>query len=254
MKSSADILQAGRGQAARRRSAAGASPVLLERRAVTCDLLRLRLSRPAEFTFRPGQHVKMGVAGLLRTYSLASAPHEDWLEFFVELYPGGRLSERLRRLGPGAAMALGPTASGDLRLNTARVNQLLIATVTGIAPFVSMLRAHVRQPQTRHRFFILHGASHGDEFGYASELAALMARDPVSFFYLPTVSRPDSPRNRGWQGARGRVESLAGALVERFRLGPRDTAVLACGHPAMVRTVSRLFTKLGYSTGSESFT
>jgi ferredoxin-NADP reductase len=249
MKLSADIPQP-----ARARGAPSAGPALLERRAVTGNLLRLRLSRPAGFSFRAGQHVKMGVPGLLRTYSLASAPHEEGLEFFVELYPGGRLSEALRRVGPGAAMALGRRASGDLQLDAERVNQFLIATVTGIAPFVSLLRDHLRHPRGRYRFFILHGASHADEFGYAAELAALMARDPGTFVYLPTVSRPDSPRNRGWQGARGRVESLAGAMVERFRLHTRDTAVLACGNPAMVRTVADLFTKLGFSTHTEPFT
>jgi ferredoxin-NADP reductase len=249
MKRSADILQPAGG-----RSASGTGPVLLERRPVAADLLRLKLSRPPGFAYRAGQHVKMGVPGLLRTYSLVSAPHEDHLEFFVELYPGGRLSERLRAIGPGTPMALGSAGKGDLKLDAARVDQFLIATVTGIAPFVSLLRDHLRQPRARHRFFILHGASHADEFGYAAELTALMERDPAGLVYLPTVSRPDSPRNRGWQGARGRVETLAVGVVERFRLAARDTAVLACGNPAMVRTVSDLFAKLGFTTHTEPFT
>jgi len=249
MKPSADILPRGSG-----RNAPDSGPVLLERRPVAADLLRLKVARPPGFAYRAGQHVKMGVPGVLRTYSLVSAPHEDHLEFFVELHPGGRLSERLRRLAPGAPLALGRAGQGDLHLDPERVNQFLIATVTGIAPFVSLLRDHLRRPAPRHRFIVLHGASHADEFGYAAELTALNERDPAGVVYVPTVSRPDSPRNRGWQGARGRVESLAGAVLERFRLSAGDTAVLVCGHPAMVRTVSTLCEKLGFRTHTEPFT
>lgn len=250
MKASADILR----RTGERTGGARDHPIVIERLPVGGNLLRLKLSRPRGFAYRAGQHVKMGLPGLMRTYSLVSAPHEGHLEFFVELYPGGRLSERLRRVAPGDTLALGSAAKGDLRLDDRLPNQLMIATVTGIAPCVSLLRDHLRQPRAPHRFFVLHGASHADEFGYAAELAALAARNPAGVVYLPSVSRPASPRNRGWQGARGRVESLAGAVIEQFRLAPRDTAVFATGHPGMVRTVSTMLTKLGFTTHTEPFT
>jgi ferredoxin-NADP reductase len=229
------------------------APVLLDRRPVTGDLLRLTLSRPRGFRYLPGQHVKMGVPGLLRTYSFVSAPYQSHLEFFVELFPSGRLSDRLRRIRPGAAMALGDRASGRLRLDPKRANQLMIATVTGIAPYLSLLRHHLHESGAGHRFVILHGASHADELGYAGELSALAQRHPGTIGYVPTVSRPDSPRNSDWRGERGRVESLVEPIIQRFRLRPADTAAFACGHPGMVGTVAALLGKLGFATSTEPF-
>jgi ferredoxin/flavodoxin---NADP+ reductase len=228
--------------------------MLLERRPVSGTLLRLMLSRPTGFTYRAGQHVKMGVRGLLRTYSFVSAPHEPDLEFFVELLPSGRLSEKLRGLRPGAHMALGKP-SGSLALEEQRPIQLMIATATGIAPFVSLLRHHLHDAKagTAPRFVILHGASRQTELGYRAELATLAQRHPSRVAYIPTISRPDDPANRGWDGERGRVESVAEVVVAKFRLTPADTAVLACGNPAMVTGVARRFRRGGFATHTEPF-
>lgn len=237
-------------------AAGTSSPVLLERRAVTGNLLRLKLSRPASFDYRPGQHVKMGVPGVLRDYSLVSAPHQDHLEFFVELFPGGQLSERLRSLATGATMALG-RAKGSLQLDPDHTTALMVATVTGIAPYLSMLRHHLHAPTARsndeRRFIILHGASFADELGYLAELSALAQQHPASIVYLPTVSRPESPRNRGWSGERGRVEGLLDPIVARSRLSPQTTSVFACGNPGMVRNVAAAFRKRGFTTYVEPF-
>ena len=228
---------------------------LLARSALTDHQLRLMLTRPPGFQYRPGQHVKMGVPGLLRNYSLVSAPHQDHLEFFVELFEGGRLSDQLRTLSPGTAMALGGRARGDLRVDEQRANQLLIATVTGIAPYVSFVRDHLHRVGTRggRRFIVLHGASHADELGYADELSRLADRHPQVLVYLPTVSRPESPRNTGWRGAHGRVEAHAGPLTSRLGLTPQDTAVFACGNSGMVRNMAGEFRRRGFTTRTESF-
>ncbi len=248
---------------------AHSGPTLLERTDVTENLLRLSVARPRGFRYRPGQHVKMGLPGLTRKYSLASAPHQDHLEFFVELFPGGRLSERLRAVRPGTALAVGDKPRGALRVDTSRTNQLLIATVTGIAPYVSFVRDHLHRsghggrssaddrPAARlagaRRFVILHGASFADELGYAGELAELARRHPALVTYVPTVSRPDSPRNAAWRGARGRVESHVEALVRRLVLTPANTAAFVCGNPAMVRSVSEGLRHRGFTTHTEPF-
>jgi ferredoxin-NADP reductase len=234
--------------------AAAGGPRLLRRRDVSDALVSLQLSRPAGFDYRPGQHVKMGLPDLLRTYSLVSAPHEDHLEFFVELFPDGRLSSRLATLAPGAAMALGSRAKGKLALDGSRRNQLMVATVTGIAPYVSMLRDHFNGPDgAEHRFVVLHGASHADEFGYAGELDALARAHPGRLTYIPTVSRPASPRNAAWRGARGRVDAHLGALITRLGLHAGDTAAFACGNPDMVRNVAGDLRRRGFPTYTEPF-
>lgn len=234
--------------------ASAAEPRLLRRRDVSDALISLQLSRPAGFDYRPGQHVKMGLPDLMRTYSLVSAPHEDHLEFFVELFADGRLSSRLANLAPGTGMALGSRAKGKLALDGSRRNQLMVATVTGIAPYVSLLRDHFDGPGgTDHRFVILHGASHADEFGYAEELGHLARAHPGRLTYLPTVSRPASPRNAAWRGARGRVDTHLDALITRLGLHAGDTAAFACGNPDMVRNVAGDLRRRGFPTYTEPF-
>jgi len=235
-------------------SAAAAGPRLLRRRDVSDALVSLQLSRPVGFDYRPGQHVKMGLPDLMRTYSLVSAPHEDHLEFFVELFADGRLSSRLATLAPGAGMALGSRAKGKLALDGSRRNQLMVATVTGIAPYVSLLRDHFNGPGgADHRFVILHGASHADEFGYAEELGSLARAHPGRLTYIPTVSRPASPRNAAWRGARGRVDAHLDALITRLGLHAGDTAAFACGNPDMVRNVAGDLRRRGFPTYTEPF-
>jgi ferredoxin-NADP reductase len=232
-----------------------AAPRLLERIDVTDDLLRLFLARPPGFSYQPGQHVKMGLPGLLRNYSLVSAPHQTHLEFFVELYPGGRLSQRLRTVQPGTTMALGSRAKGELHTDARYPNQLLIATVTGIAPYVSFVRDHLHRfgSDIARRFIILHGASHADELGYAEELIGLARQHPRTITYVPTVSRPQDPRNAGWSGARGRVENQLAALLPLLGLTAADTAVFACGNPGMVSNVAADFRGSGFTTSTEPF-
>ncbi len=242
---------------------ADGAPRLLERQDLSDGLVRLVLSRPPGFEYGAGQHVKMGLPGLQRNYSLVSAPHQDQLEFFVELVAGGRLSERLRTAPPGTAMAVG-RARGGLQVEMSRANQLFVATVTGIAPYVSLIRDHLHRAAAGSRgtgavigpalrFVILHGARYGDQFGYAGELGELARQHPAVLTYVPAVSQPESPRNAGWRGERGRVDAVLEPVLARFRLTPEDTAAFACGNPGMVRNVADRFRRRGFVTQTESF-
>ncbi|HEX7037991.1 MAG TPA: FAD-binding oxidoreductase [Pseudomonadales bacterium] len=227
---------------------------VLDRTAITGNLLVLRLVRPPGFAYRAGQHVKLGVPGLMRNYSFVSAPHQRDLEFFVELFPYGRLSERLRTVRPGEVLVLAQQPKGDLRFDPRFPNQLCIGTVTGIAPYVSMLRDHLhRRPPSPRRVVVLHGASYASELGYRGELTELAARQPQTLAYLPTVSRPADPRNAGWNGARGRVEGHLDDVLRRFALTPADTAAFACGHPEMVRNTAAELDRRGFTTATEPF-
>lgn len=241
------------------RPAAGG--VVLEVSDVGPGVRILRVARPPEFSFRAGQAVKLGLPGVgtRRTYSIASAPHEAHLEFCIELVPGGRLSSLLFRLAPGAQLELAPKPKGSFVLQSGKRLHLMVATVTGIAPLRSMLRAALaeRPASGADVFWILHGASHADELPYAAELAELAARDP-RVTYLPTVSRPGASRNQGWNGRTGRVEAHVLASVKALEAetagaSKADVAVYACGHPDMVRNLQDALSPLGYSVSAEDF-
>jgi len=229
------------------------APRVLERQEIAPGLLRLRVERPAGFQFRAGQYVKFGLPGNLRSYTLVSAPTEPHLEFFIELQPGGRLSEPLRAIGAGTRTAVGPAGKGCFVVDPSASSHVFVATVTGIAPFVSILRDQARRGFPEGRFLVLHGASHAPELGYADELTALAAAHPDRLEYLPTVSRPKEIRNRGWARATGRVDTLLAELLRRRRLPASATAVYACGNSGMIRNARAAAARHGLRFHSEAF-
>ena len=205
---------------------------------LTPEHFKIWLERPPDFPFRPGQYCTIGAGGIERPYSIVSSPSEPLLELFVERIapPLGQLTPLLHALGVGDAVTIRPRAKGTFVLKPGYRNQVLIATVTGIAPFVSMLRAWTEEPSAETVFHVLDGASYVDEFCYDQELHALAQRHP-SIHFVPTCSRPQDPRNAGWRGATGRVNEIVPEYLAERRLDPGETRLYACGHPQMIEDV-----------------
>ena len=70
-------------------------------------------------------------------------------------------------------------------------NQFMVATVTGIVPFVSILRDYLNHHRSGHHFYVLQGASYVDEFTYDTELRRLAEQNPDLITFVPTISRPN---------------------------------------------------------------
>lgn len=214
------------------------------------DLATFRL-RPAErLGFEPGQYatLAMEIEGKVvkRAYSIASAPHEDGLEFYVECVHDGVLTPCLWELQPGVDLFIRRKIVGHFTLDTARRQHVMAATVTGLAPFLSMIRHQVHALETGalgvpHRFVILHGASRSEELGpYQREVAGLAARyDWLD--YVPTISRPWA--EPAWTGETGRVEDVLRKWMDRLGIDPADAAGYACGNPDMIENAKGIFAR-----------
>src|SRR5260370_22527375 len=115
----------------------------LERKDLSEDLWLIKVDPGGPFSFKAGQYATLGVEyegkRIERAYSIVSSPYEEALEFFVELVPHGELTPKLYRLQKGDTMLCRKIAKGrfTLDLRSGRTQHLLLATVTGIAPFVS---------------------------------------------------------------------------------------------------------------------
>jgi ferredoxin--NADP+ reductase len=134
-------------------------------------------------------------------------------------------------------------------LNRKYRNHVMVATVTGIAPFVSMLRYALAMPGDGARFYVLQGASYVDEFGYDAELAAMHP----SVRFVPTCSRPQEPRNAAWRGATGRVNAIVEQHVREWALQPADTCIYVCGNPQMIDDVKTRYASTGFHVEAEGF-
>ncbi len=229
------------------------SAEVIDRRELTKALLLLTVRPTQVVPFQPGQYVKLEIDGVKRRYSIVSAPHEEVLEFCIERAPRGAMTTRLWSLQRGDRVAVQAKTKGKLWLDLRFPAHLMVATVTGIGPFVSMVRAYLYQGRGGHAFYILHGASYHDEFVYRAEFERLAARHPNRVTYVPALSRPAEARNAGWTGETGRVSGLLAKYIARFALVPCSTQLYACGHPGMVREVKKRFERKGFRVQTERY-
>lgn len=235
---------------------------ITRREDLTEDLWKIWLKPEQSFDFKPGQYCTIGAEGIERPYSIVSSPDEAEIELFIELVPlpDGNLTPVLHKMGPGDQLTLRPRAKGLFVLKPEFKHHVLVGTVTGTVPYVSMLRKFLGDPEwpggdiprSEHRFYVLEGASYKDEFGYDEELRGLASKHDFIKYY-PTVSRPDEERNAGWAGATGRINTLVEEYVREHRLKPEETCVYACGHPQMIEDVRERFDGTGYHFIEERF-
>ncbi|HXI45270.1 MAG TPA: FAD-binding oxidoreductase [Candidatus Acidoferrales bacterium] len=195
--------------------------------------------------FDPGQYLTIGVFAdgklVQRPYSVASAPVESadgGYEFYVRLVPILRFTTLLWRLEIGHPMRIiGPKGRFLLEPNDKRTH-LYVSTGTGIAPFISMIRQSMAEKAPR-KTILLNGCSYVDELGYVPELEGLEREGRYPLKYIPTISRPNDPRNAGWTGRTGRAEAVVGEVCRDLGLRPDRTVVYICGNPDMILNVER---------------
>ena len=228
---------------------------LVERKEITEDLMIIKMRPETAMTFKPGQYCTLGLEGIERAYSIVSAPHEEDLEIFVELVPepDGALTPLMWKMQEGDIMTIRPRCKGIFTLDEKYNSHLMIATVTGVAPFVSILRSYFHRQGQGHRFYVLEGASYLDEFVYDKELDEMEASHPETVKFIPTVSRPNESRNDGWTGASGRANQIIDEQIEKLGLEPSSTLVYACGHPGMIEDVKERLVPRGFKVKEERF-
>jgi len=229
--------------------------MVIARRDLAHDLWIIKVRTECDLPFRPGQYATVGVPvdGKLieRPYSIVSSPEEPELELFIELVPEGELTPHLYHLAEGAEVVVRRKTKG-LFLRGAPVDaedHLFAATVTGIAPFCSMLRTLVRrwrdqEWKTERRLILLLGASRSYEFGYLEEMNALAAEVPW-FEFVPTVSRPWEDAE--WPGETGRVEDILRKYADAYGVKPGSAGVYLCGHPQMIANARGIMLRRGFS-------
>jgi len=215
-----------------------------------------------DFEFAPGQYITIGAGGIERPYSIVSAPYEPDLELFVEFVSpefGGHLTPLLYAQHVGDVLTMRPKPKGRFKLRAEVRNHVMVATVTGIAPYVSMIRQFVHERENGSGswedscFFIMHGASHSDEFVYDRELRNLSTRYPDLIQVVCSVSRPWAERNSDWAGPVGRIHLLIEEYLDRWTLPKDNTLVYLCGHPGMIDEATARLGPRGWAVLAERF-
>jgi ferredoxin/flavodoxin---NADP+ reductase len=235
---------------------------IVRREDFTDDLFLLWLQPEIEFDFTAGQYITIGAGGVERPYSIASAPYEPLIELFIEYVRpehGGTLTPILYAQHVGDVLTMRPRAKGRFTLRAGVRNHVMVSTVTGIAPYVSMVREFIRDRESgaggseNHRFFVMQGASHRDEFVYDREFRRLSNRYADVITFVCSISRPWAERNAGWTGPTGRVNLLIEEFLDRWNLPKEETLVYLCGNPGMIEDAEFRLTPCGWSVITERF-
>lgn len=223
----------------------------------TDDLWSIRVRPEHPLVFKPGQYATLGIEEegkvVERSYSICSSPHEPEVEFFFELVMRGRVTPPLYHRQVGDTLLMRRHAKGSFTLDgrNSHRHHLLICTVTGVAPYVSMARALAREARLHQhhvaRMVVLQAASRSWEFAYREELEALVT-EFAWFNYIPVVSRPwEDPE---WKGEVGRVEDVLRKYIDELKLEPPCTTVYLCGHPQMIENGKGILRRRGFARES----
>lgn len=219
-------------------------------------LFSFRTTRDPALRFHNGHFVMIGLEvdgkPLMRAYSIASANHDDFLEFLSIKVQDGPLTSRLQHLKVGDHLLVSRKPVGTLILHDLLPgkNVYLFGTGTGLAPFISI----IKDPETYERFdkvVLVHGVREISELAYADYISEELPKDEHigdlvrdKLIYYPTVTR-EPFRNRG------RLTDLinSGKLFEDIGLPPLDPArdrAMICGSPSMLKDTSDLLDARGF--------
>ncbi len=210
----------------------------------------IRPDEPAPF--KAGQWVTAGIVAdqrlWQRPYSVASPPHvvaTEGYELYVRHIPVVRFTTLLWRLKPGARLQIG-SPEGDFTLQPSdRRPRLYVSGGTAIAPMMSLIweRLMTGRPVET---VLLNGASYVSDLGYRDVLEGLERSGSYPLRYVPTISRPEDPRNQGWRGRIGRVEDILDAVCIANGIQAERTVAYVCGNPYMIDNVCRKLEARGF--------
>jgi Flavodoxin reductases (ferredoxin-NADPH reductases) family 1 len=223
-----------------------------ERRQWTNELFTLKIDAP-EIAFSAGQFASIALPTLpedratetmtARPYSFLNAPNTAPHEFLITTVAEGKLTPRLAQLNAGDPIWIGPSYGffGCNDLPSAR-NLWMLATGTGIAPFLSILRTE--QPwQKFERIIFVHGVRYQQELVYRDVIDGIKKQYKDRFLHLSSVTREKVADD----GAlvcferittaleNGRLEKQVGEIISA-----ENSQVMLCGNPAMIDEVQSL--------------
>ena len=207
-------------------------------------------TRPSDFHYENGEFVTLGLRQegklIARAYSIVSTNDADHLEFLSIHAPEGPLTSRLVDIQEGEGVWINSKTTGSLTLKYLQPgrNLFMLATGTGLAPFVSL----VRDPEVFRRYdkvVLVHTVRTQGELAYRDSIEAL-ASDRL--LYVPTVTREAFETV-----ARGSDLFRSGELCSRLGLPPADPEldrVMLCGNPQMLQEMTEHLNAQGWTMTS----
>lgn len=202
----------------------------------TDRLFRIQTERPSSFRFTAGEFVMIGLDGTpKRAYSLTSGPYDEFLEFYSIKVPNGPLTSKLQHIKVGDTLEVIDKPTGTLTLANIELggNLWLLATGTGIAPFISLLR----DPMTYDHFDTIR------VYWSVRKAKELESYDNFlqeqGIFYTASVTQ-----DKNWNGNNKRITQIIP------NLSPSRDKIMICGNLEFNKEVSNICKDWGFAEGS----
>ena len=223
----------------------------------TDSLFSFRTTRDRGYRFVPGQFARLGVKDhdseeiVWRAYSIASAAHDEHLEFFSVVVPNGAFTSRLSKLRQGDEILVERKSYGFLTTDRFEAGRDLwmLATGTGLAPFLSILHDFATW-ESYDNLVLVHSVRTQQELAYEELIQGFDKSEYYAEFasklrYVRIVTREPVA------GALGdRVTKLVGNGVLEENVGLRldhdRSRIMLCGNPEMVEDSRRLLIGRGF--------
>ena len=220
-------------------------------------LFSFRTTRDPSYRFKNGHFTMVGLPSdgrpLMRAYSFASANYEHELEFFSIKVPDGALTSKLQNLAIGDEVLVGKRSTGTLIPDNMIPGRYLylLATGTGIAPFMSI----IKDPEIYDQFdrvILAHGVREVSELAYTDYIENVLPNDEYigemvrkKLVYYPTVTREPYKNN-------GRLTELirCGKLfLDLHQPHPNldDDRFMICGSPSMIKELVSMLKSKGFT-------
>ena len=218
-------------------------------------LFSFTTTRDPGFRFENGQFIMIGIEvdgkPLMRAYSIASANYEEHMEFFSIKVQDGPLTSRLQKIQVGDKLLCSTKPTGTLLVDalTPAKHLYLLATGTGLAPFMSV----IKDPAVYERFdkvILTHGVREVSELAYQNVINELPENEffgdmvKGKLLYYPSVTREDFK-------TQGRLTDAltSGKLSQAFGLPPinvEDDRFMLCGSPSMLKDFCEILDERGF--------
>lgn len=208
--------------------------------------IALQFEKPAGFVFRPGQCIDMTLLnptetdaeGNIRTFSIASAPHEDFLMVTTRLR-NTAFKRQLPDLPLGTEVKIeGPSGNFTLHNNPAHAAIFLVGGI-GITPVRSIL-LRASHDKLSQRIIVLYSNHSPEDAAFLEELTELQKENP-NYTLIPTMTdmtKSTSP----WKGE---TRKIGPALLEKCLSGHPSPIYYVVGPPAMVNGVREMLAQAG---------
>lgn len=208
---------------------------------VTTNVFLLKTKADQNILFQGGQYFSFKIMDKVnRSYSIASAPGEETMDFIVDITPRGPGSIFVENLNISDEFnVMGPFGFFNLEKTKALENEeplMFVATGTGIAPMRSMIIDLLKNKNTKREIKLYFGMRYDNNTYYFDEMRKL-SEEYKNFEFIPVISRPGEK----WEGEKGYCQD---AILKRER--NLDMKVYVCGRTETVKAITESLIENGF--------